>query len=54
MPKLERSEWYELCRDTNWHFKYVTAAEAFPEALSQSHGIAAEAWRTCDEPYKIS
>jgi hypothetical protein len=38
MPKLERSEWYELRRDMNWHFKYVTDAEVFPEALSQSHG----------------
>jgi hypothetical protein len=38
MPKLERSEWYDLCRDMNWHFKYVTEAEVFPEVLSQSHG----------------
>ena len=54
MPKLERSEWYELCRDMNWHFKYVTEAEVFPETLSQSHGIPAEAWWNWDEPYKIS
>jgi toluene monooxygenase system protein A len=31
MPKLERSQWYDLCRDMNWHFKYVTEAEVFPE-----------------------
>jgi hypothetical protein len=24
MPKLARSQWYELCRDVNWQFKYVT------------------------------
>ena len=37
MPKLERSQWYDLCRDMNWRFKYVTEAELFPEGLSQSH-----------------
>ena len=30
MPKLERSQWYDLCRDMNWLFKYVTEAEVFP------------------------
>jgi toluene monooxygenase system protein A len=54
MPKLERSEWYDLCRDMYWCFKYVTDAEVFPEALSQSHGIPASAWWSWDEPYKIS
>jgi toluene monooxygenase system protein A len=38
----------------NWHFKYVTEAEVFPEALSQSHGIRAADWWNWDEPYKIS
>ena len=38
----------------NWRFKYVSEAEVFPEALSQSHGIPAAAWWTWDEPYKIS
>jgi hypothetical protein len=54
MPKLERSQWYDLCRDMNWQFKYVTEAELFPEALSQSQGIPAAAWWNWDEPYKIS
>lgn len=36
MPKLERSQWYDLCRDMHRQFKYVTEAEVFPEALSQS------------------
>src|SRR5258707_7231861 len=34
MPKLERSQWYDLSRDMNWPFKYVTEAEVFPAALS--------------------
>jgi toluene monooxygenase system protein A len=54
MPKLERSQWYDLRRDMNWGFKYVTEAEVFPEALSQSHGMPAEAWWNWDEPYKVS
>ena len=33
MPKLERSQWYDLSRDMNWSFKYVTEEEVFPEAL---------------------
>jgi len=54
MPKLERSQWYDLCRDMNWSFKYVTEAEVFPEVLSKSHGIPAAAWWKWDAPYKIA
>ena len=54
MPKLERSQWYDLCRDMNWSVKYVTEEEVFPEALSHSHGIPAAAWWDWDEPYKIT
>lgn len=43
MPKLERSQWYDLCRDMNWNFKYVTEEEVFPEALSEGQGIPAAA-----------
>jgi toluene monooxygenase system protein A len=54
MPKLERSQWYDLCRDMNRNFKYVTEEEVFPDVLSQSHGIPAATWWNWDEPYKIS
>jgi len=54
MPRLERSQWYDLSRDMNWEFKYVTEAEVFPEVLSHSHGIPAPGWWNWDEPYKIS
>lgn len=54
MPKLERSEWYDLTRDMNWHFKYVKEEEAFPEELSNSYGIPMEAWWVWDEPYKVT
>ena len=54
MPKLERSEWYDLSRDMNWQFKYVRDTEVFPEALSESKGIPPKTWWNWDEPYKIS
>jgi hypothetical protein len=34
MPKLSRSDWYDLSRDTNWNLRYVTEEDAFPEQLS--------------------
>lgn len=54
MPKLQRPEYYDLTRDMNWRFRYVSEGEVFPEGLSQSFGIPAEAWWTWDEPYKLT
>lgn len=54
MPRIERTQWYDLARDMNWHLSYVTEEEAFPEALSGARGIQQEAWWNWDEPYKIS
>jgi toluene monooxygenase system protein A len=28
MPKLSRSDWYDLSRDTNWTFRCVTEEAA--------------------------
>lgn len=53
MPKLSRSDWYDLARDTNWTFRYVTEEEVFPEDLSGTHRVPAEAWLKWDEPYKV-
>lgn len=36
MPKLERSQSHDLCRDMNWSFKYVTEEEVFAEAPSEA------------------
>ena len=41
MPKLERSQWYDLSRDMNWNLKYVTEEEVFPDSAF------AEPWHTC-------
>lgn len=38
MPKLERSQWYDLCRDMNWSFKYVTEEEVFPNRFRKAKG----------------
>jgi hypothetical protein len=42
MPKLARSDWYHLSRDTNWTFRYVDEKEVFPEELSGSHRVSTE------------
>jgi toluene monooxygenase system protein A len=54
VPKLSRSDWYDLSRDTNWTFRYVTEDAVFPEALSGSHRVPADGRLTWDEPYKVS
>lgn len=54
MPKLARSEWYDLTRDMNWTISYVPEEEVWPEELSNSYGIPSESWWGWDEPYKLS
>lgn len=54
MPRLDRSEWYDLTRDMNWKFRYVDEAEVFPQVQSNGYGIPAQEWWRWDEPYKIS
>lgn len=53
MPKLSRSDWYDLARDANWTFRYVTEEEVFPEELSGTHRVYTEGWLKWDEPYKV-
>jgi toluene monooxygenase system protein A len=54
MPQLSRSDWYDLARGTNWTFRYVDEEEVFPEALSGTSRVPAEAWLKWDEPYKVT
>lgn len=54
MPKLKRSDYYDLTRDMNWKLKYVEEEEALPEELSGSGDIPAEEWWKWDEPYKLT
>ncbi len=54
MALLEREDWYDLVRTTNWTPKYVTEAELFPEQMSGARDIPMQAWEGYDEPYKTS
>jgi toluene monooxygenase system protein A len=51
---LNRSDWYDIARDTNWTPRYVAEEELFPPAMSDPYGISWEEWETFDEPYKVS
>ena len=55
MPKLSRSDYYDLTRDMNWHLKYVTEEEAFPAELAgDSKDVPLDEWWKWDEPYKLT
>ena len=51
---LERSEWYDIARDTNWTPSYVSQEALFPPEMGDPYGIPTEEWETFDEPYKVS
>lgn len=52
MAVLNRTDWYDVARTTNWTPKYVTEDELFPPELSGSFDIPMEKWEAYDEPYK--
>ena len=54
MALLDRAQWYDIARDTQWTPRYVTEAELFPPDLSGGEGLPDEVWATYDEPYKVS
>lgn len=54
MPRLARSDWYDLARDMNWKVSYVDEDQAWPELMSDAKGIPMEKWWGWDEPYKVS
>ena len=54
MALLDRSEWYDIARDTNWTPTFVSREELFPKNMSDPYGIPVEEWETFDEPYKVS
>jgi toluene monooxygenase system protein A len=54
MALLDRSDWYDIARDTNWTPDYVPREDLFPPELSDPYNIPVEEWETFDEPYKVS
>ena len=52
MALLNRMDWYDLARTTNWTSKYATEDEIFPPLMSGDFGLPQDAWETYDEPYK--
>lgn len=54
MALLERSEWYDIARNTNWTPKYVTEEDLFPSGHSGLSDVPMEVFDAYDEPYKIS
>lgn len=54
MALLEREQWYDLARSTEWTPRYVSQDELFPPALSGGEAIPDHVWSTYDEPYKVS
>ena len=54
MALLNRSDWYDIARDTNWTPKYVTEEELFPREMSDCFDIPREKWESYDEPYKTT
>ena len=54
MAMLDRAEWYDIARTTNWTPKYVSEEELFPDDMSDPFHLSMEDWDAYDEPYKIS
>jgi toluene monooxygenase system protein A len=54
MAMLDRSEWYDIARTTNWTPRFVSESELFPPEQSDPFGIPIAEWETYDEPYKVS
>ena len=54
MAIIERKEWYDLLRATNWSPKYVSEEDLYPEEMSGSRGLSLEDWDIYDEPYKVT
>lgn len=52
MATLERLDWYNIARDTNWTPQYVTMDELFPSEMAGNMGLPMEAFDVYDEPYK--
>jgi toluene monooxygenase system protein A len=39
MALLERSEWCDIARSTNWTPRYVAESEVFPDRMTGAKGV---------------
>ncbi|CAG4885413.1 Toluene-4-monooxygenase system, hydroxylase component subunit alpha [Georgfuchsia toluolica] len=54
MALLDRSQWYDIARNTNWTPRYVKEDELFPNVMTGALGVERPKWEAYDEPYKTS
>ena len=54
MPRLNRDDWYDIYRDTDWTLSYVEQDAAFPKEWSGTGDIPKSEWNTWDEPFRVS
>ena len=54
MALLERAQWYDIARATNWTPTYVAESELFPDIMAGAMGVPMASWESYDEPYKTS
>ncbi|RJF88846.1 YHS domain-containing protein [Oleomonas cavernae] len=54
MALLQRSDWYDVARDTNWTPSFVGEEDLFPAEISDPFNMPKAAWAEYDEPYKVS
>jgi toluene monooxygenase system protein A len=54
MALLDRADWYDVGRTTNWTPHYASEEEIFPDEMSDEFGLSCDQWEAFDEPYKVS
>src|SRR5579859_6828322 len=52
--RLSRDDWYDISHDVDWTLSYVEHTEAFPDEWTGSKEIPQEAWRSWEEPFRVS
>jgi Methane/Phenol/Alkene Hydroxylase len=54
MTLLNRDDWYDLSHDLDWTLSYVDEQDAFPVQWSGTARVPKEAWRSWEEPFRVS
>ena len=51
---VNRDDWYDISHDLDWTLSYVEEQDAFPVEWSGTAGVPKEAWRSWEEPFRVS